>query len=793
MSWADTLECMCIEGKTIRGLIGSLSEHIRWIDHGCVDEGSPIPLDHDPGALSTYEDEDDDGHPDIEDSWFPDTDSEFEGDDGNGSRMLNPRVAKELGERIVSDLKCLRMAGYRVGVHHGMKANSKSSLLSVSLRINKLELSDEVLQAWNLERDQYIVLLIKYDGGYEPLEKVIEHENNRNITFRLGVNYRYKPTFDEAIAAFSSAKKPNTETSGRDEQKDGPPRRRSQSPVKGYRSNSRLRSREKKMCPESHPGFRLCFISAPMRQLMDDLFIKVLKIRIQHQCSWENAKSQYESQRSLPATAQGHEFITIEETPTKKSLPEIVTRDDIVDSSPGKQLSFPVVAMQFAILYLMRCTEFCLVCHKRIDDSFEALKPYVCSSPLCLYQYMSLGFGPSIEHEILSQPYVVDLLISLCYAAAGSNFGTSMRGFPDGMGLTVPPPPPHAWPSMFATQRMPMGVVQQNEYRSDPSVAYTTATAWEESRHGVNTDFGKKILTLQSTEKEIPHLRSGDWLMLTYPDSSNNENKRTVHVRVECYIHPKIFLVEVPEEATWYAKTIGNCVAAGSLLETRIATDPLNAVNAAEISPYKLHFDELSGPVKAAVIIELLNTLPSVKDMAAYLSQDGASEAQLHKWADRMSSPALLLLRWIVASNRSCIIQVDMCPGQSEGEDPAKGVRLQQRLTGLTEFAQFRFAQGDPDKEQRFHQAMDLKMQNKPRYHCPSIFAWHGSPLANWHSIIRYGLDFRDTINGRAYGNGVYHDKDFAISHGYSHAGRINMMVNPKFQIPNPVMLYAAN
>jgi ubiquitin-conjugating enzyme E2 Q len=51
-------------------------------------------------------------------------------------------------------------------------------------------------------------------------------------------------------------------------------------------------------------------------------------------------------------------------------------------------------------------------------------------------KYMSLGFGPSVEHEILTQPYVVDLLISFCYASAKSH---RLREYPTGMGLSVPP------------------------------------------------------------------------------------------------------------------------------------------------------------------------------------------------------------------------------------------------------------------------------------------------------------------------------------------------------------------
>jgi len=37
----------------------------------------------------------------------------------------------------------------------------------------------------------------------------------------------------------------------------------------------------------------------------------------------------------------------------------------------------------------------------------------------------------------------------------------------------------------------------------------------------------------------------------------------------------------------------------------------------------------------------------------------------------------------------------------------------------------------------------------------PTLFAFHGSSVKNWSSILRQGLHFRETINGRAYGNGV--------------------------------------
>ncbi|KAJ6441786.1 ubiquitin-conjugating enzyme E2 Q2 [Purpureocillium lavendulum] len=69
------------------------------------------------------------------------------------------------------------------------------------------------------------------------------------------------------------------------------------------------------------------------------------------------------------------------------------------------------------------------------EDEISSLKPYVCEKPLCLYQYMSLGFGPSIEHEIINNPLVVDLLVSFLFAAITYN---KIREFPSALAVKVP-------------------------------------------------------------------------------------------------------------------------------------------------------------------------------------------------------------------------------------------------------------------------------------------------------------------------------------------------------------------
>ena len=143
--------------------------------------------------------------------------------------------------------------------------------------------------------------------------------------------------------------------------------------------------------------------------------------------------------------------------------------------------------------------------------------------------------------------------------------------------------------------------------------------------------------------------------------------------------------------------------------------------------------------------------------MKDYLQGKAGKELSLHKWSDRISPAAIGVLRWIIASNRSCIVQVDSI---ESGSRPPE-----ERVSGMPEWIQFRFAQGAPDKEQRFIQSVQDTTGGSAY---PTLFAWHGSPLYNWHSIVREGLHFQDTSHGRVYGHGVYHATNVQVSLGYS-------------------------
>jgi len=74
---------------------------------------------------------------------------------------------------------------------------------------------------------------------------------------------------------------------------------------------------------------------------------------------------------------------------------------------------------------------------------------------------------------------------------------------------------------------------------------------------------------------------------------------------------------------------------------------------------------------------------------------------------------------------------------------------------------------GSPIKEHQLAEHVELaktKSANVVKY--PTLHAFHGSAVKNWHSILREGLHFRETINGRAYGHGIYFAKEGSISLG---------------------------
>ena len=583
-------------------------------------------------------------------------------------RLVDSRESIEYNTRVRSDLREVKKAGFHIGYLGNLLERGRDCFLVLSIRVAKLGIAEDALQAWHLDSTQYAMLLIHYSEGYRCLDELTAARlaHRSGLQMRVGVSDKQKVTLKEAIHAFS-------QISDKDRKKS---------------ELHDLETAQEDGQRTVRDGLRPLFIGRPLDELLNDRLVDLLNYRLGMAFPWCGAEEYYNDHQGRNQT--GSETLEnkywVEETSSFAShLPQVVTSDHLAGSS--KKKSFPLLAMQYFLRHLVRCTDFCLVCHCRVQVEWEALMPFVCEKPLCLYQYMALGFGPSIEYEILTQPHVVDLLVSFCYSSA---LAGSLKGFPVGMSLTVPDPAliptNHITPEMAASYRPP-------RYPSDvfePEKVVATRVKSKVYRAKFDREHDELIFRKDLQDKP---LRVGDWICLIKPKSVEKEHRRVLETW-----YPTVRLGPAIETA--YNKTLAprypefpmSLPGAPRRAElTPATTPPLQSNSKTSLLPdvdivlYDQNFDDLSEEDRRRAIINLLDTLPSVLDMRSYLRSMGHKHMSLRAWSERISPAAFGVIRWIIASNRSCLVQID---GHDDGTN-----RPEERVSGMKGFMQFRFAQ----------------------------------------------------------------------------------------------------
>ncbi|KAE8382766.1 hypothetical protein BDV26DRAFT_288323 [Aspergillus bertholletiae] len=643
---SKTIECLqpTLAGLAIEPFLECISDSIDDALLGVGPALDPPPEDCSESEISSAGDMD----------WDVDFDAQH----------IPPMDTADVMKQIRSDMATVKRAGYRVGF---LGEITGSPIISISCRIAKLGISKVAMQAWNICPSQYLVLLLRYPLGYCNLDRVIGKfiPKQSLIQARVGICDVYKPSFASAMQAYVST----------------------EAEIPGSTA-------------KEGPGLQSFFIGDSLDTLLNSHLISLVRHRLQYGFTWTGAELYLKNSqgRAPDPTEIAREMYFIPEA-WNDANPSFLRADHI---SEGKHpLSLPLIAIQFTLRRLVKCTEFCLNCYCKVDACFEALMPYVCSSSLCLYQYMRLGMGPSLEWEIISQPYVVDMLVSFTYARAMTGH---LEDFPTGLGMNVP--------TYYAGK--------------DAQVIY----------HGLLNQH-----TMEIAAHDTPDLRTGDWIVLVPAGADIRYGRPQWHCRVQDADSPSSIRLSPPVSR----------VIPGAPGEHKFNPEGSNEV---QFVPYKGYFDDLPRSAKCDMIVTLLDTLPGIDSMRSFISSHPNSNSKriLASWLDRISPAALYTLRWIVASNRSCIRYED---------DP------EHQIPDLEGYAQFRLAQGAPDKEQRFVSAVkSLSSSHSSEY--PTLFAWHGSPLYNWHSILREGLHFKTIAHGRSSGNGVYMSPQFRYSLTYA-------------------------
>lgn len=476
-------------GKTVVQLLELVSRKLESTDK----DGDKQMLDSQEYSDEDFEEEDDE----EEDDYFPDDDMApkpvFGIREAAPSLEGYAKPTSAFRQRIRADLMTAKANGFKVG-HLGGLLDGLGCYVSLSCRISKLGISEEAMQAWQVEPSEYLVVIFHYPNGYKSMDSLKSYDTTtarRHFSVRVGISTTYKPTMQEAVRAFTILSK--------DEEK-----RREESQTDSQSQGT------------VHKGFRNSFISRPLNELLEERFPTLLQYRY-NGMPWNGAEQFYNDHYGTNRPhSEGYQEIYMQPEPPCTTYPFLVTADHIQDSGIPEH-SLPLVGMQFVLRHFVRCTEFCLICFTKMPDDLQAIKPYVCDKSLCLYQYMSLGFGPSIEHEILSQPKVVDLLVSFCYTSARLG---SLKDFPTGLSLMIPP-----------------NCAYEKDYANNQTQGYHSygATQQQQPPTGVKAPDARPMRFNRATREMIFEnqadkcpFRTGDWVIIRLDDNKD----RPLHCRV---------------------------------------------------------------------------------------------------------------------------------------------------------------------------------------------------------------------------------------------------------------------
>ncbi|KAF9047184.1 hypothetical protein BDZ89DRAFT_1089351 [Hymenopellis radicata] len=616
--------------------------------------GKPVPVDVDMNGSDNDDDDDDDS-----------VDEQFAMGDFEDYNATSTISSLDRG-KMQRDFIDVVATGYRPGI---LKFGADDFCLSVSVPV--ITLSDSIppqaLMAWDrrlLSRSQHLVLLISglrgiypaisSDGVYTPAAK----NASVQLKFQVGLSGRYKPSelnAKEAVRKYGLVLQDAEDELRIQEEKAAAAAAFAEWDPDAEEDPTMIVPPTFTAAEEDEDDGRFdkFSLSSSFESLLDQNFLKVVQLRRKFGLGWAGAEvlhAQAEQSQMAPtdvynAFSQSILAADKEEQKLDRNLPH----DPLHNLGKSEPINLPLTAFAYLIRRITLCTRYCVVCHNKLSTEYEALKPYVCDSKLCAYQYYAHNRGPSLEYEIIHNPQTVDLLVSLTYSAAAE--GVLDEPFPVGMGLRVPVPDKSS-------------LVGPPALRPAPGAPPVDDTDTAPRREPVPDNHG---------------------------------------------------LVD---------------------------------------------FDDLSSIQMRASIASMINCLPSVEDMKKHLERKvkpGKSKPKLKEVDPAVPPAAWQILRWCVGS----------CTAYLEPMAP------DERILGLdASWKQFRFSVGAPDMEAKFKSAVSMsqkKSKNAVSY--PSLYAFHGSPLRNWHSIIRHGLWYKTVANGRAYGNGVYMAKDATVSMGHYSQG----------------------
>ena len=675
-----------------------------------------------------------------------------------------------------ADLLAVKAAGFTLANYGELE---QSSYIAVSCRLQQADVSNDQALVWGINHQYYFVLAIRFPEGYRGLSELINrspHEFYSLVQFRCGKSKSYKPEHSDLQHAFGHA-------------------------------TDRVDS----------GTFEDLIMSTTFKHLLNTRIYSFIKSRLTFSFSWAQSEllhQQIKDDKPLFQLPLGEGLIKPCIDPEMNEL-KIVSADQMQSKEfDVSKMSLPLVCMQYTLQRLIKCADFCMVCHREVDEEHGGgCKPYVCQNSKCRRLYLVEGFGMSLEHEVDRQFITVEVLMKLCFEAA---HWVNLQEMPLGLGLKVP----HGGHPYMRAQKV-------REIKSSPLTGEADTNSSDQLKepkgqrnlqpyNQTTNEYPRcnavyhpkhcKLIPTEPVKQGIPDLKVGDWIIISLkkePGNSPSYDTSLCNVkgmnRAAKELATKTNASDIlpadfdpfsedfmdNEQVPFYYLTKGRDLSHGLFFFMSDYETPV----VSEFSLLDQPFDEMDEISQCQAIMFLLQLVPSAPWMTRHVRENnpGGGLAPLAEYPGQhklrtqqptgeylaaMYPSGLTLIRWIVASNRTCILQVEDEMHYSGSYTTVR--KGETRVHNMNGYLQFRIIMGPPAKERRFHQAMldnmannenDAARENAQKY--PTLFAFHGSPIFNWHKILRTELDYRKTQHGRTWGHGVYFARKLASSAQY--------------------------
>ncbi|KAJ3056080.1 hypothetical protein HK097_008208 [Rhizophlyctis rosea] len=592
--------------------------------------------------------------------------------------------------------------------------------IPVATLLEKNLLTADQCDAWNLSQSAFIVTLMKFEPEY--VDVMSSKGNNYIKGLRMNAEsesgiYDKQPSVNFRVLASDKAQVATKDA---------------QAAFQAITANTQGSHALPGVKIEEATSLTQFMLSWTLSDLLNSRFLQILAYRLEYQLEWAGAEYVYRRRHSIAGEAADDSFMTGGQMDAHwneahaHDFGERGSRgfdNDLYSLLAGEHtqddhLNFPLLVTRYVLRRLRLAAKFCLVCHRRTATDLEALRPFVCESPLCTYQYLQLGLGPSIELEILHNANVVDMLISFAYIAAvgyGQNVGLynnrevapGLEPFPYGVGYNDV--------KQFTSASGGIGWWAGSDVYGVNECQWGAADVPAEPKVGDYIEFDHlghvvkrkvaKVLTHKHLQVELPISHQSPLPQTAQPipftihrnefvgwavDPSNDANSRKADHELLIATLEKLPCVQVLAKTlhrlrrgSLTEKTAENQVAEESGLEQ---TAPVDSSVEAPADPFADPFEKC--------------------DPKMFLVQK--TSLSLRPFLDMIDKLLYPLLRWIICSNRSYFREL---------VDP------RERIAGVNmRYAQFKMVMGSPDKEARFLAERERECASAP---VKSIWAFH--------------------------------------------------------------------